>query len=264
MLSQSSLQDYVDCPRRFFLRHVEELDFPSVESEPTLDNEIHRRDGQDFHQQVERYWLGLPANPRTGDAGADRVARWWNSFLKADFGLQAYDKRAEFTLSASLGGTRLIAKYDLVASLTGQRVVIFDWKTYSKLPRADWLLTRLQTTVYRALMVVAGASAFGGVSPRPEQVELVYWFAEYPHDTIRLPYDRDRFVLDWDRLTRLATELSAAVEFPMTSHLERCAVCGYRSYCSRGAHAAEAELDTEPSTIPEWDTDPDETRLGGP
>ena len=33
-LSQSSLQDYVDCARRFQLRYLDRLSYPAIESEP--------------------------------------------------------------------------------------------------------------------------------------------------------------------------------------------------------------------------------------
>ena len=32
--SQSSLQDYMDCPRRFQLRYLDRLIYPAAESEP--------------------------------------------------------------------------------------------------------------------------------------------------------------------------------------------------------------------------------------
>ncbi|PJF28501.1 MAG: PD-(D/E)XK nuclease family protein, partial [Phototrophicales bacterium] len=48
--SQSNLQDYIDCPRRFELRHIQHLHYPSIESEPQLDREAHQRRGVAFHR----------------------------------------------------------------------------------------------------------------------------------------------------------------------------------------------------------------------
>ena len=39
IFSQSSLQYYFDCPRRFQLRYIEHLAWPAVETEPVLENE---------------------------------------------------------------------------------------------------------------------------------------------------------------------------------------------------------------------------------
>ena len=59
--SQSSLQDYTDCPRRFQLRYIEQLKWPAVESEPVLDNERRQQEGQLFHRLVQQHRIGLPA-----------------------------------------------------------------------------------------------------------------------------------------------------------------------------------------------------------
>ncbi|MBA4379648.1 MAG: hypothetical protein C0393_03000 [Anaerolinea sp.] len=58
--SQSSLQDYADCPRRFQLRYIEELAWPAVESEPALENERHQQEGLFFHRLVQQRLVGLP------------------------------------------------------------------------------------------------------------------------------------------------------------------------------------------------------------
>jgi hypothetical protein len=49
-LSQSSLQDYNDCPRRFELRYLQRLAYPAIETEPALENEKHQREGEFFHR----------------------------------------------------------------------------------------------------------------------------------------------------------------------------------------------------------------------
>jgi hypothetical protein len=47
-LSQSSLQDYNDCPRRFELRYLQQLAYPAIETEPALENEKHQRKANIF------------------------------------------------------------------------------------------------------------------------------------------------------------------------------------------------------------------------
>ena len=58
--SQSCLQDYADCPRRFRLRYVDQLTWPAVESEPVAENEHRQQEGQIFHRLVQQHLLGLP------------------------------------------------------------------------------------------------------------------------------------------------------------------------------------------------------------
>jgi hypothetical protein len=155
----------------------------------------------------------------------------------------------EATLSAPLGNYRLLAKYDLIALEDG-KATIYDWKTYRKRPRNEWLAGRMQTRIYRALLAAAGAHLNQGKPFEPEQIEMVYWFPDFPDDPARFPYNAVQFQRDWDHLLKLADELSTAATYPLTEDREKCLFCTYRSYCERGSQAgdieqAEAEREAE-------------------
>lgn len=249
-LSQSSLQDYFDCPRRFELRYLQQLAYPAIEAEPALENEKHQREGEYFHRLVQQYYIGIPAEQVAGSANTDNLERWWHSFVHAkDLGglkdLQGL--RTELTLSAPLGAFRLVAKYDLIAT-DGKKFYIYDWKTYRKRPKNEFLAIRFQTRVYRALLAQAGAFLNNGKPIPPEQIEMTYWFSNFPNDPAHFPYSADQFKRDWDALTRLANEIKHASSYPKTDDTTRCLYCPYRSYCNRGVRAGDildAELETE-------------------
>jgi hypothetical protein len=57
--SQSSLQAYVDCERRFWLAYVEQLPWPAVEAAPIYEHEQLMRTGATFHRLIERNEIGL-------------------------------------------------------------------------------------------------------------------------------------------------------------------------------------------------------------
>jgi CRISPR/Cas system-associated exonuclease Cas4 (RecB family) len=146
-----------------------------------------------------------------------------------------------------LGKFRLVAKYDLIA-IGKNRVTIFDWKTYRKRPKNEWLHVRWQTRIYSALLVQAGAHFNNGKPFTPEQIEMVYWFADFPSEPARFPYKADQFKRDWDALTRIAGEIATSSSYPKTDEVSKCSYCPYRSYCNRGISAgdsADAELETE-------------------
>ena len=149
--SQGSLQDFVECPRRFYLRHVLGLAWPAIESEPVQEQERHMRQGQAFHRLVHQHLLGLDPEllRRQAEASADPalggdLARWWRdyeAYPPANIPARRYP---EIVLSAPVaaGGAgesrmpaRLIAKYDLIAIEPGRRAVIVDWKTSRHRPR---------------------------------------------------------------------------------------------------------------------------------
>lgn len=249
-LSQSSLQDYNDCPRRFELRYLQRLAYPAIETEPALENEMHQREGEFFHRLVQQFFIGIPESLIAKIANTDNLQRWWGNFVNSKDLVDLRDLpslRTEVTLSAPLGAFRLVAKYDLIAT-DGIKFYIYDWKTYRKRPRNEFLAIRLQTRVYRALLVQAGAFLNGDKPIAPEQIEMIYWFSDFPNDPARFPYKPDQFKRDWDAISRFAEEIKSASSYPKTEDTNRCLYCPYRSYCNRGVRAGDAfdaELETE-------------------
>lgn len=242
-LSQSSLQDYVDCARRFQLRYLERLSYPAVELEPALENEKHLQEGEYFHLLAQQYLIGLPGEQVGRLANTVKLQKWWENFI--NFGnLTGFKNLSglypEATLSAPLGRYRLVAKYDLLAIENG-KATIYDWKTYRRRPRNEWLSARMQTRVYRALLVQAGAHLNTGKSIDPEQIEMVYWFAEYPNEPARFAYTSAQYKRDWDFLIKLSDEIASASTYPLTDDRTKCLYCPYRSYCDRGIRAGDAE-----------------------
>jgi CRISPR/Cas system-associated exonuclease Cas4 (RecB family) len=249
-LSQSSLQDYNDCPRRFELRYLQQLAYPAIETEPALENEKHQKEGEYFHRLVQQYFVGISTGQISKLANTDNLQRWWENFIQSD-GLKSLGGlnglKPEFTLSAPLGKFRLVAKYDLIA-IDNEKTTIYDWKTYRKRPKNEWLAVRWQTRVYRALLAQAGAHLNGGKPIQPEQIEMIYWFPDFPNDPAIFPYKADQFKRDWDALSNIADEIASASNFPKTDDVTKCSYCPYRSYCNRGVRAGnalDAELETE-------------------
>lgn len=242
-LSQSSLQDYMDCAQRFKLRYLDRLSYPAAETEPTLENEKHQQEGEYFHRLVQQHLIGIPAEQIAKFANTPDLQRWWENFHndKDLSGLRGTSKLyPEATLSAPLGKYRLLAKYDLIAVQNGT-AVIYDWKTYRKRPRNEWLATRMQTRVYRSLLVQAGAHLNNGKAFEPEEIEMIYWFADFPEESARFPYNSAQFQRDWDALLNLSEEVASASSYPLTEDRQKCLFCTYRSYCERGIRAGDVE-----------------------
>jgi hypothetical protein len=280
--SQGSLQDYVDCPRRFQLRYIQRLAWPAVEAEPALESERHLQQGAAFHRLVHQHMLGLSPEHLSSTITDEDLSRWWHNYLESALADLPSSLYPEVVLSAPVGGHRLVAKYDLIAvdpalskvegevegpvlsgvEGSGQRAVILDWKTSRKRPQPKWLAERLQTRVYPYLLVRAGSHLNEGRPFHPEQVEMVYWFANFPEDPERFPYDAGQYDADGaylasliEEIKELALSLSKGLgdeDFSLTVQERRCRYCPYRSLCQRGVRAgafdeAEDEL--------EWDDD---------
>jgi hypothetical protein len=167
------------------------------------------------------------------------LARWWQTYLERPPGdLPQTFRRAECWLSAPIASHRLVARLDLFSAEPGSRAVIVDWKTPAKQPSRLALAQRLQTRVYRYLVVEAGSAVAGGSAFRPEQVEMVYWFAE-SGGLERFPYDAQQHLADRELLRRLLAEITTRDDpvWALTLDARLCHYCAYRSLCERGVAA---------------------------
>ncbi len=250
--SQASLQDYVECARRFQLRYLERVLWPAPQALPLLEHEARLARGQAFHRLAQQQLLGIP-EAKLMPADSD-LARWWEAYLAtrpADITGRRY---VEITLAAPLAGLRLLAKYDCIV-IAAQSATIFDWKTSARPAQPDGvsaLFERLQTRVYRYLLALAGADLNDGRPLAPAQVTMVYWFAESPADPVAFPYNAAQFAADERVLTGLITEIRARdvnVQWELTPQERRCRFCGYRSLCARGAAAGTLSADAEVEDI---------------
>jgi len=283
VFSQSSLQDYVDCQRRFQLRYIQKRAWPAVEAEPAMDNELYMQRGSQFHHMAHQYWLGVPAEKIARQVEGDEVlSRWWQNFTQSQdfksFSPQSHQNASqnfrslkplpEINLSAPIGDFRIMAKYDLLIIQTlrvseedlahgdtsenpkGLNATIYDWKTSRKQPNREWLIHRMQTRVYSYLLAQAGAQLNGGEPFKPEQIEMIYWYTDFPDQPARFPYSQQQFDEDEAYLTGLLAEIKSMGEedAPLAEDERRCRFCVYRSLCNRGVEAGpleEAEGDWE-------------------
>ncbi len=86
---------------------------------------------------------------------------------------------------------------------------------------------------------------------------MVYWFANFPEDPERFPYDAAQYGADSDDLASLIEEIKSHSElgdedFPLTTQERRCRYCPYRSLCQRGVRAGAFD---EAEDEPEWGDD---------
>ncbi len=240
--SQSSLQDYLDCRRRFELRYLLKQKWPALHSQPALEQERHLLLGYHFHQLVHQHQIGIPEDRLASQLADPDLLRWWHNYIQANpLAALPETRYPEYQLSAPVEGHRLVAQYDLLAVQTGERVVIVDWKTTRhRLPSA-YLKRRVQSRLYPFLLCEGGAHLNRGEPFLPNQVEMIYWFPERPHQPERLHYSSDQFENDRLWLQSLIQQIDnlSLGSFPLTADEALCKFCTYRSLCERGVIAGD-------------------------
>lgn len=235
VFSQSSLQDFVDCARRFELRYIEKMRYPSVQANPPLVLEQHIRLGDRFHKMAQQYFAGVPAQALTQSVVHDEnLSSWWDTFLMYelhDFPAQRY---VETTLQMPLTDYRLIAKYDLVEVYPDGLVIIRDWKTSPRVTERRILAKRLQTRVYPYVLAQAGAHFYNGEMIPVDRIKMVYSFVAHGGHTVEFDYTAEQMEVDAAYISDLISDIAQANVFPLTSDTRKCKFCSYRSLCSRG------------------------------
>lgn len=237
---------------------MQELAWPAIPVDPVLIQEQRLQLGVQFHRMAQQQQLGIAEETLSKMAVDHDLSRWWQSYLQHPPNDLPEQRYPEIVLSALFGKQRLVAKYDLIAVQPGARIVIADWKTNRNRPKRAWLEKRLQTRVYRYLLIKTGTHLNDGNPLRPEQLEMVYWFAQTPTEPERFPYDDAQFAEDEAYLTALIETIARLeeTEFPLTDQETHCRFCRYRSLCKRGVeaglnHDAEDEVDIEADFDPD-------------
>lgn len=239
--TQGSLQDYVECPRRFQLRYVRRLRWPAVQAEPAQENERHRRQGATLHRLIHQHLMGVPAEALARTVTDSRVQRWWEEYLDSSFATVTDRCYPEIALSTRVGRFRLAARYDLVVVNGEGGALIIDWKTDRRRPARRWLKERLQTQVYPYVLMEAAGQIGTGTPLDPGRVRMIYWFANFPSEPEKFVYGRRRREVDRADLFNLVGEIEERVGacaegevLGRTDDARRCGFCCYRSLCERG------------------------------
>lgn len=285
-LSQQKLTTFLTCQRRFYLRYRANLPWP----EPPLpaEQEASLQLGQQFHQLLERHFLGLPVEASLGDNG--RLRHWWSQFQNHPPDLPVGQRLPEAGLTVpliadqySVGSGRyavLVGRFDLVVlgkTESDQPAVhIYDWKTGRPQP-VDDLRRSWQTRLYLALAAAGGHSLFGGSGKAArvsaEAVRLTYWYVSAPDEPRTIGYSQAAHEQNWAELTAVAAQIQAQTaaetavstpdaHWPKTEDWSHCAYCAYRAYCGRQQAATHDQTslphddEPDPTETAVWELEP--------
>ncbi|MDZ7844511.1 MAG: PD-(D/E)XK nuclease family protein [Anaerolineales bacterium] len=257
VLSQRSLQDFIDCRRRFKLRFLDRLSWPAAISTPIDKYEYLSELGTRFHHLVHQHHNGLDASSLLSTLRDPRLQRWFENYLKFFSPGEKFHAQSEISLFTTLNHIRLVAKFDLVYSLSDETIHIVDWKTSQKPPDENWLAQRVQSILYPFVLAEAGKDLFPVLPPSPEKITLTYWFPENPQRPALFPYSEELHAKHADKLTAILESIQSAIRgdfgWDKTEQLDRCRFCIYRSHCDRGSQSGDLDqyqglFDEDPET----------------
>jgi len=248
-LSQSNLQDFEDCPRRFQLKVIDNISWPAAYLEPLSRLEQATDLGNKFHHLCQQYFSGIDSGDLIHNISNPDLINIWESFVPFANDLRNGNLFTEIILSTPMLGHHLIAKYDLVIKTSADKFVIYDWKTSTKKPSRTQVGQRFQTFLYPYILLKTGNSLFKTDQPSPNDIDMIYWYPLSSDPEEIFPYSEILYSENADQLTKLIMKINNFIEtsevFPLTEDHSLCQKCIYRSLCERGIHGGEFDLFTE-------------------
>jgi CRISPR/Cas system-associated exonuclease Cas4 (RecB family) len=234
--SQSNLQTFLTCPRKFELKYILKRIWPAIQSEPVLQLEEHIRNGKQFHLMAQQYFSGLDPEQIPLQTKNQTLLIWWKNFLNFADQFSSMQCKPEVFISADLAGKRLVGIFDLLAYSSPGKFIIIDWKTNNKKADKKTLQRQIQTRLYPFLLTLSGAQWNNNQSILPSQIEMVYWFANEPENIDSFSYSEKQFQEDKEFFINLidTIENKKPGEFELTDNEKLCKYCQFRSLCNRG------------------------------
>ena len=236
VLSRTKFATFLACQRRFQLRYLRQLPWPDAPLSEQAEQVQGR--GQQFHQLLERHFLGLPVE--LNEIGDSVVRSWWLAFQSSGLQLPHGRSLPELSLTIPVDGHLLNGRFDLLIA-NNQQAHIFDWKTGKPQPesrlRYDW-----QTRLYLALVAESGQAL--GAKFAPEQIAITYWYVSEPDKSRTIHYSQTWHEQNWAEIQQLVGQIETQLkldEWPLTDDWGECRVCAYQAYCGR-QEAGTAEL----------------------
>ncbi len=236
LLSRSKLTTFLVCQRRFQLRYLEQRPWPEAPLPETDETRLER--GRQFHQLVQRHFLGLKVEPAAiADPG---LRRWWLTFVQHQPGLPHGRALPELTLTIPIGAHLLHGRFDLL--MLGEKegapfAHIFDWKTGK--PQTDMTLRNdWQTRLYLA-MLAEGAQALraDGRHLLPDHIAITYWYTSEPDMPHTITYSQAWHQQNWAEISALVAHIEARQGqggiWALTDDWSQCQACAYRVLCER-------------------------------
>ncbi|MSP12203.1 MAG: PD-(D/E)XK nuclease family protein [Chloroflexi bacterium] len=244
--SRFNLEDYTVCPSQFRLRHLDQVIWPALRTARTAEYDERMARGRFFHTLIQQHTLGLDVTELVGGAD-EQIQGWWQAFISQGPAIPAGRVFTEIELTAPLLRWSIVARFDRVIAQPDGRILIIDWKAEDRLPKRAWVEHNFQTRVYLYVMAEAGHQ-LAGRPITPDSIEMLYWWANYPQQSIHLPYNQAWHSANRSNLEASVAQIAAEPEdgFPLTDDLRVCALCEYRSLHGRDISAADpAQISAE-------------------
>lgn len=217
-LSATSLQDFADCPRRFELTYLKQLDWPREVNLAALEL------GNLLHRTVQQYLLGIPISNApviSSEIDLHNLRQIVSNALSAS---TSCENKVEYQVQLVSGSTVIVGKFDFLQICPDGSVHVYDWKTDQHFKSRGYYEKRIQTKLYLWL-----ASQL--YVPRVVHLHIVSLRGQGSHIFQPSPAEIIRY---GEQLTELSAQVRATPEggFNRTFDKSICEFCKFDTYCN--------------------------------
>lgn len=252
-LSRAQIQAFLACRRQFDLRYLRRVPWPQTPLNEEVATAVSR--GHQFHQLLERHFLGLPIDAHTLDD--NKLRQWWHDFRNSGLEIPNGRYLPEHRLTIPAGNHFLLGRFDLLvigAEADQPFAHLFDWKTSRPRAVAD-LYADWQTRLYLAMLAESGDALLGnGRQFKPDNIAMTYWYVKEPDQPRTIFYDQAKHKTNWADISQILDALDAHIasnEWPLADSWTPCKNCSYQVYCGRQTKQPSTE-DTIPFEFEEY------------
>jgi len=241
VFSQGSLQDYLECPRRFELGFLKDTPWPAPQSSPLSSYEKLTETGNQFHLMCHQFFSGIDPDLIAKTAFNSDLLDLWQSFQPYALSLLGYPSFTEQILRIPFMNHFLVAKYDLIVMLPENEFLIVDWKTSKQKPTRTSLSSRVQTILYPLIFYQSVSDLFSVDYTSPSSIKMLYRYPLSSEPEELFPYSETKHEEAFQFITDLIAQIEFHIlenrQFALTDDLSKCEYCKFRSFCERGYHA---------------------------
>jgi hypothetical protein len=242
-LNQGILQDFIECPRRFQLKMLDDLPWPAAHTSrlDQFDQSIIL--GNRFHLLCYQFFSGMNVSDLEQSIDDPILMDMFQSFIPYGYSFRDHLHFSEQLISCSFLKHKLVAKFDLLVEIEPSLYTIIDWKTSPTKPNRKTLSDRIQTILYPFILHQAGHLLTGGKEISAETIQMRYWYPLSSEPEEIFPYSNQIHQDVLDNLTKIISSLNQMLLsgdiFPLTNDKDLCTYCNYRSLCDRGISPGE-------------------------
>lgn len=245
-LSATSLQDFLDCRRRFQLKYIDQISWPQPLNAVNIKQLEAMTRGREFHQLMQQHFLGIPDEKLLKSIDDNTLKTWFINTINSEIcKIDQAENLTEYRLSTYISDTLVTGIIDLVIIQPESSLKIIDWKTGLAKPNPQFYVSRIQTRLYPLLIAQSPLFHAHLTYKRSfDKIEFIYWFTHFPQLPIINQYSPEKFDLDKVLLAELVNTIqnTHVDEMKMTTNLNTCRTCHFQVFCGRSSSESAQDL----------------------